>query len=131
MKNKRYIFFIALLLSLLASCASQFTFIAPQSCAEASALKNICRNPQYDGTDRNVADSLYNQGAVLIRTGNYEKAYTLLNQSIVRYELIIIRQANRRKEQDIDFQKRELAKDLDELSQCQKIINELSPAEQP
>jgi hypothetical protein len=131
MKKKRCVFGITLVAALLASCASQFVFIAPQTCAEATALKNICNNLSYDMDERRVTDSLYNQGANLIRTGKSEKAHILLSRVIVRYRLLLERQAVAEKEREIELQRRGLADDLHELSKCQRIITELTPAEQP
>jgi hypothetical protein len=131
MKKRRCVFGITLAASLLASCAPQFAFIAPQTCSEATALKNICSTLRHDAAERMAADSLYNQGANLIRTGKNEKAHLLLERAIVRYRLILVRHAVTGKEREIDLLKRGLAEDLNELSTCRRILDELAPAEQP
>lgn len=131
MKKKLYAFCITLAVSLLSSCAPQFVFIAPQDCAEATALKNICSNLQNDTQERMVADSIYNQGAALIRTGKNEKAHVLLNRAIVRYRLVLVRNTIAGKEREIALQKRGLSEDLDELSACRRILDGLTPVEKP
>jgi hypothetical protein len=131
MKQTLQIAGIALAAQLLASCASQFALIAPQTCAEATALKNICATIPCDASERTSADSLYNQGAVLIRTGGNEQAYLLLSSAIIRYRLILERQAIVNKERTIETLKRGLAEDMQELSACQRSINELSRTKQP
>lgn len=122
---------ITLTASLITSCAPQFTFIAPQTCAEATALKDICNNLQRDARERMSVDSLYNQGAALIRTGKPEKAHVLLSRAIVRYRLILVRQVIAGKEREIELLKQGLAQDLNELSACERILEELTPAEKP
>ncbi|MBN1756843.1 MAG: hypothetical protein JW863_00910 [Chitinispirillaceae bacterium] len=122
---------IPLAVMVLASCAPKFVHIAQQSCTEATALKNICTTLKQDARERLSADSLYNQGATLIRTGYYEKAHGLLSRVIVKYRLILLRHTMAVKEREIDRQKRELDNENKELSECRKIIDELSPPEKP
>lgn len=131
MKKKWCFVCITLTASLMTSCASQFPFIAPQVCAEATALKNVCSNLRVDATEQMVTDSLYNQGANLIRTGRNEKAHELLSRAIIRYRLILLRYTIAGKESEIERLKHELANDMDELSTCQRIIDELTTVEQP
>ena len=131
MKKRWCVFGITLAASLLASCAPQFAFIAPQTCAEATALKNICASLQYDTTERLSVDSLYNQGAALIRTGKSEKAHVLQSRAIVRYRLILARHVIAGKEREIELLKQGLANDLNELSTCQQTLEVLTPAEKP
>lgn len=125
------IFGSTLIAMLLVSCASKFVHVAQRSCAEATVLKNICTTLEQDTSERLSADSLYNQGATLIRTGLYEKAHGLLKRVIVKYRLILLRQTIAVKEREIDLQKRELDNEFKELSECRKIIDELSPQEKP
>ena len=130
--RKRYLFGTVLTAVLLqTSCASRFVFVAQQSCAEATELKTICTNLEHQAPERLLADSLYNQGAMLIRTGKYENAHKLLTRVIVKYRLILLHHAIALKEQEIALQKRGLSGDLNELSTCRRIIEELSPTEQP
>ena len=128
--KKQYIYGSTLAALLLTSCASSFVHIAQQSCAEATALKNSCTALKRDALERISADSLYNQGANLIRTGYYEKADVLLNRVIVKYRLILLRNTIAVKERELNQQKRDLAEEQKELSECMKIIDELSSAQQ-
>ena len=127
--KKRSLFALTLAVSLFNSCTPKFVHVAQQSCVEATALKNICTTLKENARERVTADSLYNQGATFIRTGYYEKAYLLLNRVIVKYRLILLKHAIAGKEREIDFMKRELAKEHKELSECRKIIDKLTPAE--
>ena len=129
--KKWSVFGNTLVAMVLVSCAPKFVHIAQQSCAEATALKNVCATLKQDRRERSSADSLYNQGATLIRTGHYEKAYGLLSRVIVNYRLILLRYTIAVKEREIDSQKRQLDNEQKELSDCRKIMSELSPPEKP
>ncbi len=114
---------------MLTSCGAPFRFAAPAKCTEATELKNVCAAVESGGTELKEADSLYNQGTVLIRKGKDEKAYWLLDRAIVRYRLVLAKSAIGRKEKEIALQKQALSKTREDISAYKQVLLELENME--
>ena len=121
---------LLLLLLLLASCAAQFPFLASATLSEATELKVLCGRQKMEASEIRIADSLYQQGSILVKKGKNEPAYSLLDRAIAYYRIALTKSAIAKKEKEIAKQEQALAKTREDVSAYQQVLQELKTMEQ-
>ena len=130
MRQKGPVLLIAVLLLLLASCAAQFTFIAPGALSEATELKAQCAQQKSGSAVSKTADSLFSAGELLVKKGKNEAAYLLLDRTIVLYRIDLMQQAIAKKDKELAMQEKALSKTREDVSAYQQVLKELKTMEQ-
>ncbi len=121
---------LSVVLLLLASCAAQFTFIAPGALSEAAELKAQCARQKSGSATSVKADSLYHAAEQLIKKNKNEPAYLLLDRAIVLYRIDLMQGAIAKKEKEVALQEKALSKTREDVSAYQQVLKELKTMEQ-
>ena len=120
----------SVVLLLLASCAAQFTFIAPGALSEAAELKAQSAQQKSGSAASVKADSLYSAAEMLIKKNRNEPAYLLLDRAIVLYRIDLMQGAIAKKEKEVVLQEKALSKTREDVSAYQQVLKELKTMEQ-
>jgi hypothetical protein len=111
------------------SCSSQYPILSQKVATEASQLKEFCKQEELKSETVTKADSLYFISDDLIKKGNHEKSYYLMELAVIYYRLSLCAHDFIVSENTIDTLKNTLSDTQEELKTYQRILTELESKE--